>query len=130
MSNPAGFRFARPPALVVLALLSGGCVAETEGGRGDYSPGSEFQAAAVSVKRPDALSDCRSEWGAAHNDVSKNAPPASLGPVAPAAVLRDVVGESQAVEEKTARPVVVPLPDAPADPDLYRGVLLPDIKDR
>ncbi len=50
MSNPAGFRFLRPPALVVLALLSGGCVADTEGGRGDYSPGREFQAAADSTK--------------------------------------------------------------------------------
>lgn len=130
MSKPAGFRIARPPALVVLALLAGGCVADTEGGRGDCSPGPEFPAAAVSVNRPDAPPDCRSEWGAAHEAVSKNAPPAPLGPVAPAAVLRGVVGESQAVEEAPVRAVVVPLPDAPAAPDPYRGVLLPNIKDR
>ncbi len=126
MSNPAGFRFLRPPALVVIALLSGGCVADTEGGRGDLSAVGEFQTSTVPAERPDAPPDCRSKWGAAPHEVSKEAPPA---PLRAAALLRDVVGERQAEEEAPVRAIVVPLPDAPAGPDPYRGVLLPDIKD-
>ena len=45
MSNPVGFWFARPPTLVVLALLSGGCVADTEGVLGDRDAAREFRAA-------------------------------------------------------------------------------------
>ena len=128
MSNPAGFRFLRPPALVVIALLSGGCVADTEGGRGDLRAVGEFQTSTVPAERPDAPLDCRTEWGAAPDETPKDAPPAPPR-TAPAAVLREVVGERQAVEDAPVRAVVVPLPDGPGDPDLYRGVLLPDIKD-
>jgi len=122
MSNPAGFRFARPPALVVLALLSAGCVADTEGGRGDYGATREFQAATDSTKRPDVPTDCRSEWCAVHDEVPKKAPAV--------AILRDVVGERQAVEEVPVRAIVIPRPEAPDPPDPYHGVLLPDIKDQ